>query len=131
MAVVSARDVRKRWSSCEELNSIFAFEPLQNLHFRMPRLLKTSPIQYLSSEEIYSHPRGSPRKQNRFSSVRLPLSKACDDILAHTEEKYLDPSLHLNFPKKKQNLHADGTAQRSAHKKRTAKDDGAEILLCC
>lgn len=41
----------------EDFYSIFTIEPLQNLHVVVPRLLKTSLLQFLSFDEINSRPR--------------------------------------------------------------------------
>lgn len=83
----------------EDLYSMFTFEPLHNLHLGVSRLLKTCLVQYLSSDEIYSHPCGPNGKRKRLSSVRMALLRACNAILAHVEEKYALPGLHVDFAK--------------------------------
>lgn len=44
----------------KESYSMFTFEPFRNLYLCISRLSKTWLTQYLSSNEIYSHPRGPP-----------------------------------------------------------------------
>lgn len=49
----------------ENIYSNFTFAPLQNLHFRVPTLLKKCLIQYFSSDETYSQPWGSNWKAKK------------------------------------------------------------------
>lgn len=46
------------------------FGIFQNLHLRVSILLKSWPIQYLSSEDVYSHPAGPSEKVKRLSLLK-------------------------------------------------------------
>lgn len=84
----------------KDLHSILTFEPLQDSHRRVARLLKTFWIQHLSQDETYSCSGGLPGKQKRLNLVTLPLLNACSGILAHTEEKCPVPGLCVESSKK-------------------------------
>lgn len=83
----------------ENFYYLLTFEPLQNFQLGVSRLLKLRLVHYLSSDELQSHPESPARRRKRFSSVRLPLLRACSTILAHTEEDYPVHGLHVYFPK--------------------------------
>lgn len=87
---------------------MFSSEPFHDIKFGVSRLLKTLLTQYLSSEEVYSHPEGPPEKRKRLHLARLALLKACSSILIQTEQKYPARCLHVWFAKKKQKADVGG-----------------------
>lgn len=51
---------------------------------------------------MYSHPLGAAQKQRRLSSLKLPLLRTCNGILADVERKCALSTLHVSFAKKEQ-----------------------------
>lgn len=96
----------------ENFNSTFKFEPLFNLQLKLPRLLKTCFIHFLSSDEMYSHLLGPLGKRNRFTSMRVPPLKLCSGVLSHIEEKYPVHGLSINFTRKKQPAQMHGLSPK-------------------
>lgn len=86
----------------ENVHSKIMFEPSFNFHFGLSRLLESRLIQYSSSEEIYLHQAGSPGEQKRVSSGRVALLKPYNGTMLHTEKKYPDSGLHVDFTKIRQ-----------------------------
>lgn len=68
--------------------SIVTSEWFEVLRSEVSRLLKTILTQYLSSDEIYSHPGGLSGSQERVNLVKLLLRKVCSGVLTSIEVKY-------------------------------------------
>lgn len=69
-------------------------------------------IQCLSPDEIFSHWKGPPRKQEMLGSMKLQLLKVCNDILPHIEEKYPVFRLYVDFAEKEQSAKLSGLLTR-------------------
>lgn len=92
----------------EDLYSVFTFDPIYNFHSGMPILLKTCLVQYWSPDETPSHSWGPSGKFEWLNSVRPPLLKAFNGVLAYVEKKYLVSGLHLDFAKKERTAQLNG-----------------------
>lgn len=62
-------------------------------------------IQYLSSENVHSHPTGPSGEQKRLNMLKMSLPTACGGTLAHIEEKCALSRLHANFARKERTAH--------------------------
>lgn len=89
----------------ERLYSVSTCEPSENLLLEVSRLFNTYWSLYLSLDETYSQPCGRSGEQKRLSSVRPPLLRACNGILADEEENYPGSDLYVDFAEKRQTAH--------------------------
>lgn len=83
----------KRMFGCEgvvmeDLYSIFTLQALRNPHLRVRKHTKTCLVLCLFSSKMCSSSGSPSGKQLTLSSMRLPLLRACKDVLAHDAERY-------------------------------------------
>lgn len=57
---------------------------------------------YPSSKDIYNHSTKPSRKQNKMSLLDSSLLRACEDILAHVEEKCALRGRHVSLAKQRE-----------------------------
>lgn len=70
-------------SVMENLYSILMFDQLHKFQLKVPRVLKSCPIQYLPCDDVYSQPLDSAEKRKKESSLKVSLLKARSGILPH------------------------------------------------
>lgn len=85
-----------------DLYSLFTSEPLHSLHLEIFKVLQSCFIQYLSCNDVLSHPPRPTRKRKKLKSLKVSLLEARNGILARLEEKYALSRLHINFSEKEE-----------------------------
>lgn len=88
---------RKPGLVIEGLNSILEFETLHSLYRKASRLSAMRLFQYLLSKNVYSRPARPAEKQERVSLLKVPVIRACNEVLAHNQKQYALPGLHVHF----------------------------------
>lgn len=97
----------------EDLYSIFTFEPMRNFYPGVSNLSRNCLVQYISFEDVSSHPSGPSAREKRLSLLRMSLQRACNDILSHFEKQYALPGFHVNFAKTGKRAHLNGLFTRN------------------
>lgn len=100
MIVTSVRGEWRVFSLMKDLYSLVLFAPMHNLRLVVCRLLKSCLAQYLSFDDVYSHPLGPAGKRRKLILLKLSLFKAYNEIMAHVQQKHALPVLHVNFAEK-------------------------------
>lgn len=106
---------------------ISTVEPLQNLHLEVANLFNNCHIQYVSSEDVYTHPAGPSAKQERESLLSIFVLRVCKGTLAHIEEKYALLVSHVNFAEREKTSQRNGL---SVYRSWIMKDAGENRMLC-
>lgn len=88
-------------------------EPLQKLHLKVSRLLKSFLNQYLTWLDVYSHPVGSAGKQRTVRSLKISPFKACSGLFSQVEKRYALPGLHVGFCKIEKTAELSGFSTRN------------------
>lgn len=86
----------------ENMYLVLTFETSYNVHLEVYRLLKGCLIQRLSCNGVcVQSPDWASRKAKKRSFLKMPLLKACNEILAHAEGRTVLSGLHVSFARKK------------------------------